>query len=172
MRLRILIPVVLAALAVVAGAVLFEAKGPRSDDVLVHQSVASNTPAPEASPALPRSAAVAPRPAGSTVVLTPKPAPSEDEVEARNAVIEERISELNELAASDDPNDLQQILGELDNAEPRIRAAAVEAAVQFKSPDAIPALQSAFERATDLDEKLNIRHAIEFLTPPVATSDQ
>ena len=99
--------------------------------------------------------------------------PTEAEQDAKAEVVENRISELYDLAMTDDPASLRQILRELDNPEPRIRDAAVDAAVQFKSPDAIPALKDAEAQATDLDEKVKLQKAIDFLslTIPAETSN-
>jgi HEAT repeat protein len=90
--------------------------------------------------------------------------PSDAERQAKSDYVQTRIAELNDLAMTDDPASLQQILRELDNPEPSIRTAAVEAAVQFKSPDAIPALKDAEDQATNLDEKVTIQKAIDFLS--------
>ncbi len=89
---------------------------------------------------------------------------TEAQEQARTEFVQNRISELNDLAMSEDPASLNQILGELDNPEPRIRSAAVDAAVQFKSAEAIPALRDAEQQATDTEEKMKIHQAIEFLS--------
>jgi HEAT repeat protein len=98
------------------------------------------------------------------IALTADSGSSEAEQEAKTEYVQNRINELYDLAMTDDPASLRQILGELDNPEPRIRQAAVEAAVQFKSPDAIPVLKDALVQATDLSEKVNLQKAIDFLS--------
>ena len=84
--------------------------------------------------------------------------------------IADRVAELMDLAMTDDPASLDTILSELSNPEPRIREAAVEAAVQFKSPGAVPALQDAAGRVADPEEKTRILKAIEFLSIPSVSS--
>ena len=56
-----------------------------------------------------------------------------------------------------DPASLYAILGALGDPDPPVRKAAVEAAVQFGSQDAIPALQDAAAQAEDPQEKLESR---------------
>jgi hypothetical protein len=104
-----------------------------------------------------------PRAASNDPIKLVKAQPTEAEIQAHSEFVENRISQLNDLAMSGDPTSLQEILNELDNPEPRIRNAAIEAAVQFRSPAAIPALQDAEQQATDVNEKAKIQQAIEFL---------
>ena len=77
-----------------------------------------------------------------------------------------RTSELENLGMADDPNSLAEIESELDNRDPRIQKAAVAAAVQFGSRDAIPALQDAYRHFDDPEQKVNIQKAIDFLELP------
>ena len=58
------------------------------------------------------------------------------------------------------------ILSELNNRDPSIREAAVDAAVQFGSRDAIPRLMEAAARTDAPEEKSAILEAIEFLKLP------
>jgi HEAT repeat protein len=78
----------------------------------------------------------------------------------------QRTAELNQLAASDDPANLQAILSELGNPDPAIRKAALRATVDFGSTDAIPALSNAMAAADDPQEKVDILKAINFLQLP------
>jgi hypothetical protein len=77
-----------------------------------------------------------------------------------------RISELQNLGMTDDPNSLAEIESELDNRDQQIQKAAVAAAVQFGSRDAIPALQDAYRHFDDPEQKVNIQKAIDFLELP------
>jgi HEAT repeat protein len=86
--------------------------------------------------------------------------------EVRSEQIADRVAELMDLAMTDDPASLDTILSELSNPEPRIREAAVEAAVQFKSSVAVPALRDAAGHADDPGEKIRLLKAIEFLSIP------
>lgn len=77
-----------------------------------------------------------------------------------------RTTELENLGMTDDPNSLAEIESEFDNRDPRIQEAAVAAAVQFGSRDAIPALQDAYRHFDDPEQKINIQKAIDFLELP------
>jgi hypothetical protein len=85
--------------------------------------------------------------------------------------ITERVAQLSDLAASDDPGNLKIILSEMENSEPEIRQAALSASIQFGSPDAIPTLQHERDWATDPQEKVDIQKAIDFLQLPKFGSD-
>jgi len=78
----------------------------------------------------------------------------------------ERRAQLIDLGRSEDPADLKTILSEMENPEPEIRKAALSATIDFGSKDAIPTLQNEMNWATDLDEKIAIRKAIEFISLP------
>jgi hypothetical protein len=124
------------------------------------------TEAPVASPQprpgptnLPGNMAAAPEaPAGDTAGETPE--------EKQRAYVEARSSELMDLATNDDSDSLRTILSELTNRDPQIREAAVQAAIQFNSRDAIPALADAALQTDDPHEKAAIADAIEFLKLP------
>jgi hypothetical protein len=149
---------------VVAGVLFFGSKQPAPEAVATTSDAPdSSTPLP--SPLPPKIKAQAPdtnQPA--LVIATPSPEELEEQNQAKVDYEQSRIAELNDLAASEDPGSLRDILLELDNSDPVIRKAAVDAAVQFKSPDAIPALKDAFDQVTDFDEKVHLKEAIDFLT--------
>jgi HEAT repeat protein len=86
--------------------------------------------------------------------------------EQHKAYVEARVSELQDLSANDDKESLQTILSELNNRDPEVRKASVEAAKQFGSRDAIPNLQDAMTQTDDPVEKAEINEAIEFLKLP------
>ena len=71
-----------------------------------------------------------------------------------------------DLAAEDDQESLKTILSELTNRDPEIRKAALEAAVQFGSRDAIPSLAEAALQSENPEEKAAINKAVEFLKLP------
>lgn len=81
-----------------------------------------------------------------------------------------RIAQLNDLGTSNDPASLKTILSELNNQNQRIRKAALDATIQFKSPDAIPTLRNELNWAEDPREKVAIQDAIDFLQLPSASS--
>lgn len=75
-------------------------------------------------------------------------------------------SQLIDLSASDNPANLKLILTQLENQNPDIRQAALNATIQFNSKDAIPTLQNEMNWATDPEEKVSIKKAIDFLSLP------
>src|SRR6266446_5423592 len=66
--------------------------------------------------------------------------PSAASKATHEAYVAERVAELGDLAMENDAASLDTILSELTNRDPEIRKAALEAAVQFGSRDAIPKL--------------------------------
>jgi HEAT repeat protein len=92
---------------------------------------------------------------------------SEDSPQAKHqAYVEERANQLMDLASEDDQESLNTILSELTNRDPEIRKAALEAAVQFGSRDAIPSLTEAALQSENPEEKAAINKAVEFLKLP------
>ena len=126
--------------------------------------------------------------AGESTVITPQtselpnaapspvqavePAIANDTVEVRGTIVEhetyveKRVAELQDLAMDEDPKSLQIILSELTNRDPEIRQAAVDAAVQFGSRDAIPRLTDAASQTEDAGERAAILEAAEYLKLP------
>lgn len=93
-----------------------------------------------------------------------------NEVESnQEAYVEQRISELGDLGMDDDPASLNTILSEVNNRDPRIRKAALDAAIQFGSRDAIPRLTDAAMQTDDPHEKAAIMDAIDYLKLPSLT---
>ena len=86
--------------------------------------------------------------------------------DANEDYVDARIEELQKLGMTDNPESLVMILSELTNHDLRIRNAAVAAAVQFGSRDAIPALQDAISRTENLQEKVDLQNSIDFLKLP------
>lgn len=114
---------------------------------------ASSTPAP-ASPApavVPVSAPII------TNALTP---------EQRRAAIDAEMDRLQEWSANHAPASLSNILADLTYPDKEVREAAIEAARQFGSPNAIPALKAAAESTDDLQEKMAYLEAADFLSLP------
>lgn len=86
--------------------------------------------------------------------------------EERQAAIDAELERLYQLYRSDDPASLPPILADLNNPEREIRLAAIEATKQFGSKDAIPALKAAAAQTEDLEEKIALLKAADFLTLP------
>jgi HEAT repeat protein len=80
--------------------------------------------------------------------------------------IEDRIANLAELAMNNDADSLNLILASLTDANPQIRAAALEAVIQFNSPDAIPSLQAVLAKVELPQEKVDVQAAIDYLKLP------
>jgi hypothetical protein len=89
--------------------------------------------------------------------------------EAHQAYVEKRSAELMDIAMTDDRANLDIILSEVSNRDPEIRKAALEAAIQFGSRDAIPKLADAVSQTDDPNEKAALTDAIEFLKLPSLT---
>ena len=104
----------------------------------------------------------------------PQPAPGENASETPEARPEtataDRCRELMILAMNNDPESLRTILSELANRESQVRQAAVEAAVQFQSREAIPRLEEAAVQAVDARERATIEAAIEYLKMPTLSA--
>jgi hypothetical protein len=83
--------------------------------------------------------------------------------------VQSEIDRLQELQANDDAQSLHAILAELTNSDKTVRAAAVEAATQFGSRDAIPALKDLAAHTPDPDERQQLQDAANFLALPSMT---
>src|ERR1700690_1450428 len=107
-----------------------------------------------AAPAAPESGTTAPLAASNGVTsVSPPAAPAPIPALAgdtntltddqRQANIDTEVEHLRELSMNDDPASLANILADLTSADKEIREAAIEAAKEFGSPSAIPALKAA-----------------------------
>jgi hypothetical protein len=152
MRPKIVLAILLPALLVI-GVVVF---------VKLHPPA----PVPEATsaPAVSIAPAPAPEPAPPPVVVVKKtPTPEE-----RRTAINAEIDRLASWAMTDDPQSLSNILGDLTSPEPEIRKAAIEAAKQFQSTNAISALKAAAANAEDTQEAIAMLQAADWLALPSA----
>lgn len=100
--------------------------------------------------------------------VNPKPRTAKGQLleERHRGDVENRASELMDLAMNDDTNSLHTILSELNNPDPEIRQAALDATIQFGSTNAIPGLEAAALWNDNPEEKKQIADAIEFLKLP------
>jgi hypothetical protein len=111
----------------------------------------------------------APGPNPKQVATNDSGDPSQMSPEAQHeSFVDARVAELADLSSHDDPASLNTILSELTNRDPRIRQAAIDAAEQFGSQEAIPKLEDALLQTDDPDEKASLKFAIEFLKLPRA----
>src|SRR2546429_8368345 len=133
------------------------------------QPAASNTtqPSEASASATSQPADQTPAPPGSSTQPGIQPAASPEE--EHKTYVEQRSAQLMDLAMTDDRSSLDSILSELTNRDPEIRKAALDAAIQFGSRDAIPKLADAASQTDDPNEKTAITDAIEFLKLPSLT---
>ena len=78
---------------------------------------------------------------------------------------------LSTLEWNNDPASLSNILADLNSPEKEIRMAAISAAVQFNSTDAIPVLRATAANDADADEKTALLKAADYLSLPEITFD-
>jgi len=86
--------------------------------------------------------------------------------EQRQTAIDAETDRLQQWSMNDDTASLSNILADLTNSEKEIRGAAIEAAKQFGSTNAIPALKAAAEGTGDVQEKIAYLEAADFLSLP------
>ncbi len=167
MRVKVAIPLLLAGIFAVLLAYLTRPKNPAPNNSAAQAAMTVGQSTPKTSFA--QNLGIP-----SSLLLTPteKNMPesnitTDDSVNEENEdYVSNRISELEDLGMTDDPHSLAEIESEFDNRDPRIQKAAVAAAIQFGSRDAIPALQDAYRHFDDPEQKLNIQKAIDFLELP------
>jgi hypothetical protein len=84
--------------------------------------------------------------------------------------VRQRIKELNALAMNNDVESRDAILSEVKtNSDRRIRAVALEAAIQFDDRSVVPPLQAIAAQTDDPEEKQNILDAIDYINLPSLT---
>lgn len=93
----------------------------------------------------------------ATNVLTP---------EQRQAAIDAETDRLYQWSMNDDPASLSNILADLTNSDKEIREAAIDAAKQFGSASAIPALKAAAADTSDTEDQIAMLEAAQFLSLP------
>ena len=117
-----------------------------------------------ATPAAPEAANPPPLPAVPPPVAQAPHVWTDDERQAE-------IDRLQDWSRNDDPQSLSNILMDLTNSEKEVREAAIEAAKQFGSTNAIPTLKAAAVNSTDTDEQIELLQAANFLAlPPLSFS--
>ncbi len=81
--------------------------------------------------------------------------------------VAEQIHRLNDLAMNDDTASRDTILSELkNNPDKEIRAAALEAAIQFDDRSVVPPMQQIAAETQDPEEKAAILEAIDYINLP------
>jgi hypothetical protein len=126
----------------------------------------------------PRAGSAAPAPtetnvevvAASAPVAAPSVATKVMTAEEREAAIDAEADRLQEWSMSGDPAALTNILADLSHPEREVREAAIEAAEQFGSTNAIPALKAAAASTADTGEQIALLEAAQFLSLPPLNS--
>jgi len=159
MRLKFILGLLVVVLLVLGGGLLLKqhlgnapVPAPASSEAAA-PPVVSNAVADVAPP--PPPAPVSAAPVSSS--LTP---------EQRQAAIDAELERLQLWSMNNDPASLSNILADLTGPEKEIREAAIEAAKQFGSTNAIPALKAAAVNSTDTDEQIAMLQAANFLSLP------
>jgi hypothetical protein len=129
------------------------------------QHLGNGAPSPAPPPASNVVASVAPPPAPAPIPAAPFSTNTLTD-EQRQATIDAETDRLQEWSMNDDPASLSNILADLTNSEKEIRDAAIEAAKQFGSTNAIPTLKAVAANTTDPEEQIDLLEAANFLSLP------
>ena len=89
--------------------------------------------------------------------------------EEHQAAIGAEIDRLQDLSANNDPASLTAILSDLTSPDKKVRLAAIEAAKQFGSADAIPVLKADAATTQDPEEQTAMLEAADILSLPDMT---
>lgn len=89
--------------------------------------------------------------------------------EEQQAAIDAEKDQLYTWSMSDDSQSLSNILNALTSPEKEVRLAAIEAARQFGSTNAIPALKAAAASSDDIQEQIAMLEAADFISLPEMT---
>ena len=163
MRPKIVIVILLAGLAGVTGILLIKHQGsppPTAAPIAITET--------KTKPAAPQTA--------STITNVPPPAPAPVAAvpvatniltaEQRQAAISAETDRLQQWSMNDDPESLSNILADLTSPEKEVRQAAIEAAEQFGSTNAIPILNKLAANEADPEEKAALLEAAHFISLP------
>lgn len=122
-------------------------------------------PGAEPPPAMTNAAVapVTPPPSPPAITVTPAKTPSPEE---HHAVIAQETERLAQWSMNDDQQSLSNILGDLTSPEKEIRMAAIDAAKQFGSTNAIPVLKGMAANTDNPEEAAALLEAVDFLELP------
>jgi hypothetical protein len=169
MRLKIIIPILLAATALLTVALVLKSSSHRPTT----ETIASEEPTPALPQGEPASPALSSLPEAASAVPAAVPDTSSNVVPVAAvedpAKIQAVIDRLTDLQSNNDASSLQAILKELTNSSPAIRHAAIEAAIQFGGHDAVPVLKDLAAHTENLDERKELLDAAEYLALPSVT---
>jgi len=92
--------------------------------------------------------------------------------EQQQAVIDAETDRLQQWSLNNDRASLSNILADLTNSEKEVREAAIEAAKQLGSTNAIPTLKAVAANTDDTQEKIALLEAADFLALPSISFDR
>ncbi|MGO9587004.1 MAG: HEAT repeat domain-containing protein [Limisphaerales bacterium] len=159
MRPKIVILILLAGLAGVTGLLLIKhrASTPAAASIAITETKPA---APQAAPTItnvpPPAAPVAAAPVATNTLTDAQ----------RRAAINAETDRLQEWSMNDDPASLSNILAALTSPEKEVRQAAIVAAEQFDSTNAIPILNNLAANDADPEEKAALLDAAHFISLP------
>ena len=166
MRPKIVIIIVLAGLVCVTGILLIKHRG-TTPQAPVPTAIAETKPAaPQTAPAVTEVPPPAPAPAAAAPVATASVATNALTTEQHEAAVEAEMDRLQQWSMNDDSASLSNILADLTNPDKEIRKAAIEAAEQFGSTNAIPTLKALAAQTIDPEEKQALLEAADFIALP------
>jgi hypothetical protein len=162
MRPKVVFVVLLFTLAMV-GAIIFwkQHSAPVALPASEPPPVATTMPTPEP--------AKEPMPVPSLVSTSAPVVPRALSPKEHEAVVDAEVERLSNWAMNNDPESLSNIVNDLVSPEKDIRVAAINAAKQFESPDAIPALKAAAVAAVNAgngQEAVDMLEAADWLALP------
>ena len=156
MRPKIVVIILLAGLAGVTGILLIKHQGSPPPAAAPIAIAEIKPAAAQTVPAITNVPPPAPAPV-ATNTLTP---------EQREEAINAETDRLQQWAMNNDPASLSAILADLTNPEKEVRTAAIEAAEQYGSTNAIPILNNVAAKDEDAEEKAALLEAAHFLSLP------
>ena len=158
MRPKIVIIILLAGLAGVTGMLLIKHQGAPPPAAAPIAITETKPAAPQTARTITSVPPTAPAPvAAAPVAMTP---------EQRQAAIDAETDHLQQWSMNDDPASLSNILADLTSPEKEVRQAAIEAAEQFGSTNAIPILKNLAANDGDPAEKAALLEAAHFISLP------
>jgi hypothetical protein len=157
MRLKFVFALLLLALLVLGAAFLLKQH---------RGSAATPPPVTESATPAPVVVSATPPPTPASISAAPPVSTNTSTPDQHEAAIDAETDRLQQWSMNDDPASLSNILADLTNPEKEIRKAAIEAAKQFGSTNAIPTLKAVAANMTDTDEQIDLLDAANFLSLP------
>ncbi|HEY5297908.1 MAG TPA: hypothetical protein VIK59_08275 [Verrucomicrobiae bacterium] len=168
MRPKVAIGILVCAVGLLA-LIIFASKTFRPQPAAVAENVSATAPVTASTTVATVPAAGIPAADPMPIYIPPPPIVTNDPA-AHAKYVKQRTEELNDLAMNNDTDSRDAILAELrTNSDKQIRAAALEAAIQFDDRSVVPQLQQIADETEDPDEKADILAAIDYINLPSLT---